>query len=172
MISICRFFRFGVLLSNWLCWSVGPAGTTYTNLEGPAFGIRVGIYHVNNFEEPLPLAALTDKWEDDSSEDNSPYRGVLYKLSIEDSTTHEVLYKLSIEDSTTHDHPSDKRFAMVSTLPGHTKQELSRRLQLPVVTICLQLPSDLETIPEESDMVSASVIQREGIEGIVVARAS
>ena len=82
-------------------------GTPYPDLEGPGFGTRVGIYHVDNLEKPF----LTDKREEAGHASEIPFKVILYKVPSG-----------AIEESNAEDSPTGgmdgERYTMVSTLPA------------------------------------------------------
>ena len=121
-------------------------GSSYTNLEGPVFGTRVGVYHVDSLDEKLDLMQTAHPASDfrpDGPEHHSisDYKVVLYKLP-----------NGSVEHSTADDFPLDPRFEMVCTLPGAVRKQIAKQIAPAKASIY----PILEEIPEDSPLPGVS----------------
>ena len=114
-------------------------GSVYKNLEGPIFGTRVGIYHMETLDsKPIPAKS--------STKDQHGYRMIVYRLPSG-----------AIEHSQSDDFPSNTSHDMVVTLPASVKRSISQTFVLPKSTNLPQLAS----IPEDFSEPSASVLPAE-----------
>ena len=133
------------------------AGLAYPDLEGPVFGTRVGIYHVDSLSSPVPVreSSASVRQQNDTEPGASGFRIVLYKLPHG-----------AVEESNVDDNPSDPTFGVVSTVPAGVKSKIAYRLAnqtthvLPVRSAVSD--SQMPPIPEDSALPSASVRQQDG----------
>jgi len=115
------------------------ANSAYTNLEGPVFGTKVGIYPVESeFDKLDPSNNLLRHGETPQS-CMADYQLVLYKLP-----------EGAVEHSNADDFPLDDQYEMVSTVPGSVKKQILQQYRPQHVRFSQCFPIELDTIPEES----------------------
>jgi len=115
---------------------VVSAGIAYTDLEGPVFGTRVGIYHLSSLSDRIQVSAHVDNAT--LTPKDFGYRVVLYKLPHG-----------SVEHSTEDDCPNASTIGMVATVPHRVKAMLAKASDIPKVHT-YPVDSEMAPIPEDS----------------------